>query len=70
MPRETELEMVARHVRDGERHVARQREIIAELTSRGASTEQATDLLMQFEDTLLQHRRHLARLEKAEPPPG
>jgi len=70
MNRETELEMVARHVRVGERHVVRQREIIAELAARGVSTEQASDLLMQFEDTLRQHRRHLARLEKASRPPA
>ena len=61
---ETELEMVARHVRDGERHVTRQREIIAEFAARGASTVQASDLLMQFEATLRQHRKHLARLRK------
>ena len=28
MPRETELEMAARHVREGEVHMARQRELI------------------------------------------
>jgi hypothetical protein len=62
MHAETEREMVERHVRQGERHVARQREIIAELGRDGHSTAVARDLLILFEWTLAQHRAHLAEL--------
>jgi hypothetical protein len=62
MHAETELEMVERHVRQGERHVARQREILAELGRGGHSTAFARDLLVLFEWTQLQHRIHLDKL--------
>ena len=59
---ETELEMVERHVRQGERHVLRQHQIIAELGRDGRPTQVARDLLVLFEWTLLQHREHLDKL--------
>lgn len=59
---ETELEMVQRHVRQGERHVLRQREIIVELALRNQPTELAETLLANFEDCLLAHQDHLSRL--------
>ena len=62
MQRETEQEMVERHVREGERHVARQREILAELGRDGHPTAFARELLVIFEWTLAQHREHLDQL--------
>lgn len=62
MRAETELEMVERHVRQGERHVARQREILAELGRDGHPTAFARDLLALYEWTLAQHRAHLNEL--------
>jgi hypothetical protein len=59
---ETELEMVQRHVRDGERHLALQREIIAWHSEHGNSTEQSERLLANFEDMQRLHLEHLARL--------
>ena len=52
---ETELEMVERHVRDGENRVSRQHEIIAQLRDEGRNT----DLSETFEATLVLHRQHL-----------
>ena len=60
---ETELQMVQRHVRQGEAHVQRQREIVTNLWERGAPTDIAVTLLEAFQDTLRQHKAHLARLE-------
>ena len=60
---ETELQMVQRHVRQGEAHLQRQREIITEMWERGASTDMAVALLEQFQDTLRLHKAHLIRIE-------
>jgi hypothetical protein len=62
MPDETELAMTRRHVREGEAHVARQREIVNELSDHGHDTVMAETLLAEFESTLRDHRAHLARL--------
>jgi hypothetical protein len=59
---ETELEMVERHVREAERHVLRQRQIIEQLFEGNHSTALAEQLLTEFEHTLRDHRAHLARL--------
>jgi hypothetical protein len=59
---ETELEMVTRHVREGERHVLRQREIVRDLLDRHHPTALAEQLLVEFEQTLVDHRAHLTRL--------
>jgi len=61
-PTETLLEMVERHVREGEAHVRRQRAIILELREIGYPTETAEQLLLQFETTLECHRQHLSRI--------
>ena len=60
---ETELEMVQRHVREGEAHVERQREIVVELREQGHPTDMAVTLLAEFEDLLRQHKAHLIRIE-------
>jgi hypothetical protein len=60
---ETELQMVQRHVREGEAHVRRQREIVTEMSGRGAEEAIAIDLLQQFLDVLRMHREHLARIQ-------
>jgi hypothetical protein len=62
MTDETPKEMVSRHVRQGENHVTRQREIVAELDAGGHKTELANTLLDEFEHTLAEHKAHLARL--------
>lgn len=62
MAGETEQEMVQRHVRQGERHVSRQLEIIAEMTFRKQSTGLAERLLFGFERSLRAHQDHLAEL--------
>lgn len=64
-PIETEQEMVLRHVREGERHGANQREIVREISKRGEPTECALLILMQFEQVLELHRQHLARLQSS-----
>jgi hypothetical protein len=60
---ETELQMVQRHVREGEANVRRQREIVTEMSGRGAQEAIAIDLLQQFLDVLRMHREHLARIQ-------
>lgn len=59
---ETEIAMVQRHIREGEKHVARQREIVAGLPPDSALAKTARQLLTQFEDALDGHRAHLVRL--------
>jgi len=63
MDGETELEMVRRHVREGEGHVKRQKKVVTELQERGAPTDIAISLLGAFRDVQRQHIAHLARLE-------
>ena len=59
---ETEVVMARRHVRDGEAHVARQRETVAKLREGGHPIAIAEALLATFEDALLTHKNHLARI--------
>ena len=59
---ETELEMVRRHVREGYGHIARQREIIAELRASGRSIVLAEALLATFLTAQAAHEAHLARI--------
>ncbi|MEZ2214448.1 MULTISPECIES: hypothetical protein [unclassified Sinorhizobium] len=54
--------MAERHVRDGERIVRRQREIVDQLFEHGLPVDLAAELLMEFELTLEDHRLHLARI--------
>jgi|ERR1700722_1034376 hypothetical protein len=63
---ETLLQMARRHVRDGEAHVARQREILAKLQADHLPTEMAQKLLVGFEETLQLHKSHLAQIEAKE----
>lgn len=53
-----DLRMVDDHIAQGERHVTRQKEIIAFLRSRGHPTKAAEQLLVEFQATLQQHRAH------------
>jgi DNA-binding transcriptional MerR regulator len=63
---ETKLEMLRRHVRQGEEHIAKQHAIIARLKARGLPIEEAKRLLATFEDLQRQHEAHLARAEDEE----
>lgn len=60
---ESPIEMVRRHVRQGERQVAEQRALLADLQRRGRPTEMAEQLLANFESIQAEHMAHLARLE-------
>jgi hypothetical protein len=60
---ETELEMVQRHVREGEARVARQREIVLGLLDGSDLRQLAESLLLILEESLWLHHTHLARLE-------
>jgi hypothetical protein len=62
--RETELEMVNRHVREGERNLALQQDIITWLGDHGQSTCEAERLLTNMTDLQRMHREHLARLQE------
>lgn len=53
-----DLQMVDDHIAQGERHVILQHALIERLKSHGLPTNQAEDLLNQFEATLQQHRNH------------
>ena len=57
-----DLSTAEQHVREGERHVARQYEIIAALQLKGHPIELAERLLENFEGLLQIHRDHLARI--------
>lgn len=67
---ETDIEMVQRHVREGEEHVVRQREIVASLPPNSDLAVTAHQLLTLFEEGLEQHRDHLARLLHSKPEAG
>lgn len=62
-PGETELEMVSRHMADGDRQIEKQRALIAHMESTGASTVAAVALLGAFVDVQSLHCEHLARLQ-------
>lgn len=61
--KETDLEMVRRHVRQGAACVTRQFRRVAELRADGQPTEVAEQLLATFEESQQLHEAHLARLE-------
>jgi hypothetical protein len=63
MKPETTLEMARRHVREGEEHIARQRELAQKLEQDGLDATEAWNLLRLFQSTLHEHRAHLNRLE-------
>lgn len=61
--RETELEMVMRHVESGEQAVARQCGVIRTLRELGHDSRVAEELLVMFRHTLASHYEHLERLQ-------
>ncbi|TGS86186.1 hypothetical protein EN817_18675 [Mesorhizobium sp. M3A.F.Ca.ET.174.01.1.1] len=61
MPKTT-LEMLERHVLLGERHIERQREIVADFRHRGYRTDLAEELLDLFEQMQILHVAHRDRL--------
>ena len=70
--RETEVEMVSRHVRNGTDQVRRQREVVARAIKHRYSLEMVTmaqALLAQCEELQQEHERHLARLTVKKPRP-
>ena len=58
------LALAGRHVAEGERNIAEQREIIAELERDGRDTTQARALLEQFEELEVLHIEGRDRLLK------
>ncbi|ARQ13684.1 hypothetical protein NXC12_PE00082 (plasmid) [Rhizobium etli] len=60
---EKHLQQAREHVAVGELHLARQREILAELIDRGADVTEAKRLLMNFEESQIMHVAHLDRLK-------
>lgn len=62
---ETKLEMALRHVREAEKNVAHQEQIVRELQARGHDSTQAEILLVNFRDVLDLAHAHLA-LERQE----
>lgn len=61
-PQETEVEIGRRHIRDGAIHIARQHQLIALMRVQGLSTVLAEELLAHFEQVMVLHEEHLARL--------
>lgn len=59
---EPELEMVHRHVREGQVRVLRPLELIAELAFRNQPTALAESLVLVFQDVQRAHVNHLERL--------
>ena len=59
---ETTLQMVQRHVRQGEVLVLRQREIVAKITEAGRDPSQARSILAMLESSQGQHVDHLERI--------
>jgi hypothetical protein len=57
--RENRIEMVRRHVRLGEVHVARQHEVIERLFAHGLSTETAEQFLANLKGLLRHHQQEL-----------
>ena len=60
--KETELEMVRRHVRQAAACVTRQSQLVAKLRANGQPTEVAEQFLAIFEESQWHHEAHLARL--------
>ena len=59
---EPQLNMAYQHVRRGEQHVARQREIVARIQALGYPSADANRLLATFEAILRQHKSHVQDL--------
>jgi hypothetical protein len=67
MFRETELEMVMRHVEQGAKRVVRQKEIIELRRQWGTSTALSEDILATLEATQALHRDHLKLIQDIQP---
>jgi hypothetical protein len=65
MAQETELEMTQRDVREGAGHVARQKELLVQVTEKGRNTKENRELLLILEESQAAHEKHLAHLLKA-----
>ena len=61
--KEAELEMVQRHLREGERIVAHQRALEARLGTSGLRTGEVEILLDSFQDAQRLHEDRLARIQ-------
>jgi hypothetical protein len=59
---ETEIQMVERHLAEGEKIIERQRELLTDLLDAEADPETAKSLLSSYLKTQSLHREHLARL--------
>ena len=57
------LEQARRHVAEGERHILRQRELVAEMERDGHGTAEARRLLEQFEEMQTLHVADRDRIE-------
>jgi hypothetical protein len=62
---ETELQMVERHIREGEDIVTRHETLIQVLQDDGPDSRKA-ELLAMFRKTVANHYEHLARLTKGD----
>ena len=62
-----DVQMVERHILQGEEHVRRQTELIDRLRSKGLPTGAAEEWLAQFEDMLQQHWDHRALMIETSP---
>ncbi|TGQ80788.1 hypothetical protein EN851_34655 [Mesorhizobium sp. M8A.F.Ca.ET.208.01.1.1] len=60
--RETVLALLEQHVLLGERHIARQREIVADFHRKGLRSDIAEELLSLFEQMQLLHVAHRDRV--------
>ncbi len=61
-PREALFETAARHVRDVQPNIERQRQLIERLRALGRPTQEAEALLATFVEIQRGHEEHLARL--------
>ena len=61
---QTTLEMAERHVLEGERHIARQKELIAEISVLGADVSRHRATLAAFEETQRLHTEHMKQLKQ------
>ena len=62
MEGETLVAMARRHVREGEAHIEKQRDLITRLAESELPTEEARHLLTLFEANQAEHQRHLDQI--------
>jgi hypothetical protein len=61
---EATLKMAERHARDGDSHVARQLELIAEMLALGVDASRHRVMLGTFEETQRLHIEHVQKLKQ------